>query len=351
MKVFISHIHEDKSIASKLKEWIEESFLGQIDVFVSSFPNEITLGNKWLNDVEENIIDASIILILANEISLTRGWIYFEAGAGWNKKIPLISICFGQLNKGNLPSPFSFFQGANVTDEDFSKNLFTAISEHCNFKNPPNIDYSKMDEEILELISETQLEGMGYVDHIIEMEDNFNEIGSIFMSFAEEMERVRIETEDFSSEITKINIDPKAYDARRAQTLARKLAKTYKNFVIQLSNSNNEYAVLTERSQENINFIFEYPRQGTLKEKFEIEKLKPMFDFVLTQALDTRTAIESLGNDMNQIPKFERHLKKELIACGNELSRLGENLSENIILFRKTISKIEDVLKEYETCA
>ena len=34
MKVFISHIAEEAALASVLKDWIESTFLGQVDVFV-----------------------------------------------------------------------------------------------------------------------------------------------------------------------------------------------------------------------------------------------------------------------------------------------------------------------------
>ena len=34
MKVFISHIAKEVALASVLKDWIESTFLGQVDVFV-----------------------------------------------------------------------------------------------------------------------------------------------------------------------------------------------------------------------------------------------------------------------------------------------------------------------------
>lgn len=44
--VFISHITEEKELAVKTKELIEESFLGMIEVFVSSDEHSISLGQK-----------------------------------------------------------------------------------------------------------------------------------------------------------------------------------------------------------------------------------------------------------------------------------------------------------------
>ena len=45
MKVFISHVSEEAPLALVLKEWIENSFLGQVDVFVSSIRVECQAGS------------------------------------------------------------------------------------------------------------------------------------------------------------------------------------------------------------------------------------------------------------------------------------------------------------------
>jgi len=42
--VFISHIKEEKELALQVKHFIEDAFLGIIDVFVSSDENSIPLG-------------------------------------------------------------------------------------------------------------------------------------------------------------------------------------------------------------------------------------------------------------------------------------------------------------------
>lgn len=348
MKIFISHIHEDKDLAIKFKNWIEESFLGQVEVFASSYPNDIKLGNKWLEEIEKNIFDSNILLVLANEISLTRLWIYFEAGAGWGQKIPIISICFGEINTNNIPSPLSFFQSSDLKEENFSKNLFKAITLHCNFKSQPNIDYKKMDEELLELISAKDLSELGYVDHIIDMTENYNKMNEIFIWFTEEMEKIQLETELLTSEINQVNLNPNAFDAKRIQTISRKYSKVIKNFTIGLSNSNNEYSLLIERTNENINFILSFDRLGTNEEKEELEKIKPIFELVINQAIETKSSVDELSKIMASLPKFERHLKKEISYCVQELDKFSDNIKQNILSFRTSQHKVENILKEYE---
>ena len=50
--VFISHITPEAEIADLFKSQITQDFLGMIDVFVSSDGKSITVGNKWLNDID-----------------------------------------------------------------------------------------------------------------------------------------------------------------------------------------------------------------------------------------------------------------------------------------------------------
>lgn len=67
-KVFISHIGEESNPAQILKKHFLDDFLGMIKVFVSSDNTTITVGNKWLNDVDEALKTAQIELILCSNV-------------------------------------------------------------------------------------------------------------------------------------------------------------------------------------------------------------------------------------------------------------------------------------------
>lgn len=53
--VFISHITQEADLALKLKELIEGSFLGMIEVFVSSDETSISAGSRWLDNITESL--------------------------------------------------------------------------------------------------------------------------------------------------------------------------------------------------------------------------------------------------------------------------------------------------------
>jgi len=90
--IFISHISEEKELATILKKHLENDFLELIEVFVSSDTESIFAGSNWLDSISSALRDACTELVLCSKASVNRPWINFEAGAGWMKKIPVYRI-------------------------------------------------------------------------------------------------------------------------------------------------------------------------------------------------------------------------------------------------------------------
>jgi len=91
-KIFISHIHEEVDLAIVLKDWIESTFSGQCDVFVSSDTNDLPAGSKWMDELEKSLDEAVAFIVLCSPNSLSHPWINFETGCGWIKNVQLDSI-------------------------------------------------------------------------------------------------------------------------------------------------------------------------------------------------------------------------------------------------------------------
>ncbi len=148
MKVFISHIHEEERLAISLKEWIETTFTEQCRAFVSSHPEDIALGQKWLDEIDQALSEANLLLILCSPLSVSRPWINFEAGCGFNKKVPIIPICHSGQLKNELPSPLSTFQSIKLEKSSSCKELITSLAKYMNIKRLPRISFEEMFNEI-----------------------------------------------------------------------------------------------------------------------------------------------------------------------------------------------------------
>ncbi|MDD5491332.1 MAG: toll/interleukin-1 receptor domain-containing protein [bacterium] len=148
MKIFISHISEEKKLALVLQDWIESVFLGQLEVFVSSNPDNIPAGNKWLDDITDALKDTKLLIILYSPLSRNRPWINFEAGCGWIKNIIIIPVCHSGLLLQQIGSPISSFQGLEISNNNFVDDFFGAISKHAGFAKQPKIDKANFLKEV-----------------------------------------------------------------------------------------------------------------------------------------------------------------------------------------------------------
>jgi parallel beta-helix repeat protein len=156
MKIFISHINEEQGIATVLKNWIESTFLGQHAVFVSSSPDDIPAGSKWLEKIDNALNDSSIYIVLCSPKSVKRNWINFETGCAWIKKVPVIPICHSGMLKGELPSPLSFFQGLNIETATFPQDIFKVLAKYLSVEVIPRIATLEMNNELKIAINEIE---------------------------------------------------------------------------------------------------------------------------------------------------------------------------------------------------
>ena len=147
--VFISHITEEKELAVRTKELIENSFLGMIEVFVSSDEHSIALGQKWLDNITQSLKSCALEIILCSPKSVTRPWINFEAGAGWIREIPVIPLCHSGMTPSKLPMPLNLLQAATANEISSLKLLFPVLAQTLGSKTPET-DFSDFTQKVRE---------------------------------------------------------------------------------------------------------------------------------------------------------------------------------------------------------
>ncbi len=146
-KVFISHISEEGRIAQLIKSQVSADFLGMIDVFVSSDQVSISVGSKWLDEVDEALKDAQIELVLCSKHSVSRPWINFEAGAGWVKGIPIVPICHTGMRPVDLPIPLNMLQGIEASDPAGWQRVYNLLASKLGSA-IPNADFNGLISDV-----------------------------------------------------------------------------------------------------------------------------------------------------------------------------------------------------------
>ncbi|SCA37723.1 toll/interleukin-1 receptor domain-containing protein [Klebsiella quasipneumoniae] len=132
--LFISHINEEKEIALQFQELVDNAFLGLIDTFVSSSPDAISMGSKWLTKVSDALNNCDIAIVICSPQSVKRPWVNFEAGATWIRNIDVIPLCHSGMTPATLPIPLSELQGAIATDPSSIRLVLSALSSKLGSK-------------------------------------------------------------------------------------------------------------------------------------------------------------------------------------------------------------------------
>lgn len=159
MKIFLSHISEESSVAKAIKESLESALPG-IEVFVSAA--DIRSGDQWLKVIDEAMELAKLILSLCSPNSVRRPWVNFESGSGWTRRIPVIPICYNGLTKENLPDPLGIFHGIELTNPQTCRELVEEIASKFGIKIADDFNPSLMFEN-LKPKSAVRTDGIGIV--------------------------------------------------------------------------------------------------------------------------------------------------------------------------------------------
>lgn len=111
--VFVSHTHADRELALALKGLIDTAFSGIVTGYTSSDPGPtggITPGKEWYSQIESRLREAEAVWVLATPASITRPWIYWEAGAGKALCPHGVVVVRVNLKTAEVPSPLNNFQ-------------------------------------------------------------------------------------------------------------------------------------------------------------------------------------------------------------------------------------------------
>lgn len=147
--LFISHAAVDEELALHLKTTLQRVFTG-LEGFASSDPEDLPIGNSWIERILEALGRAKLIAVLGTERGLSRKWVWFEAGAGWNERRQIVTCCVGKLRKGALPPPFQLYTALNLDEEQGFSNFLQLICRETGLKTAA-VDISSFCQDLIRL--------------------------------------------------------------------------------------------------------------------------------------------------------------------------------------------------------
>lgn len=126
--IFISHITDEQFVAAEIEKMLNDAFLHQFEIFVSSNPNTLRAGSVWGEEIFNKLKEADAGIVVVSPKSKKREWINFEAGAIWGKGVPVIPACHSGLKIDDLDYPLQKLQAVDLTNERSAQNMFNPLA-------------------------------------------------------------------------------------------------------------------------------------------------------------------------------------------------------------------------------
>lgn len=145
--VFISHVSEENVLATRLKDALLSDFKRSMNVFVSSDLGSIELGTDWMNAIERAIKSSALLMVLCSQSSIRRPWVFYELGAAWMRKIPIIPVCHTDLTPADLPMPLTAREGIEASSSNGLERLYGVVAKQLNLR-MPKADLTALAEQV-----------------------------------------------------------------------------------------------------------------------------------------------------------------------------------------------------------
>ena len=133
--IFISYWAGEQGVATSLCDFVTTSLPDKTTIFMAD-SGTIRGGDNWLDIIKRELKESKVVLSILSTDSVKRPWINFEAGAAWIDKI-LIPLCFGLLEKGNMPAPYNQLQVLQLREPLDVHRLVEDLYWHLALGEPP----------------------------------------------------------------------------------------------------------------------------------------------------------------------------------------------------------------------
>jgi hypothetical protein len=130
-KIFISHASADQHVATALCDLICNALrLDKGEVFVSSSPDSIRLGDKDEVQITEAHKSAMAVVALMTPRSIFRPWVIYEAGgANFQSAKPLFVVLSNGATVDCLPSPLKVWHAGSLSEKANLYNLCRSLAK------------------------------------------------------------------------------------------------------------------------------------------------------------------------------------------------------------------------------
>lgn len=294
--------------------------------------DDIKSQSNILEDIITGIIQSSLIIA---DLTDSNANVYYELGIAHalQKKVVLITQDIEELPFDlrsyrviAYSTHFSKMNEAKNTLKDLAKE---ALDGSLPFGNPVK-DYGAVlqtNTSVSVIAPHQENEDLGLLDHIVEVEDNFESLTEIVTLVGSKLEN------DLTPKITaSTNTLSTAKDltAKQKRNVVKELAGNVSDYASFLKPKNEEYRVLIKNLETSIEFVLTSKNEHDDESISGVESFLNNFEMLETGAQTSRDGFLSMLEVMQNLPNLEKSFNRASKCMQDELQIFISNIDQTI---------------------
>ena len=181
----------------------------------------------------------------------------------------------------------------------------------------------------------------GYIDHLIDINDGYSHIAKITEGITKDLQNLNYSIGNATDEITQISANANASSPVAARRVLRRLADRIGSFNSKLNQANIEYATIAEKTENSLEFVVSYRLEQSEVVDDQVDELISSLRTLQSSVIESRDSQLGLVRIMDELPRIERRLNREVARWIKEGRVMARNLD-------KTIASISRALEKYD---
>ncbi len=184
-----------------------------------------------------------------------------------------------------------------------------------------------------------QLDERGFIDHLIDVTDGYNRIADIANGVTNDLQALTEATGTATGQYKKIRANPSDSSPVAARKVSRRLAQQISQFKDRLKKANADYSSIAQNTENSLEIVLSFQLEQSDVTNPEIDQQMSSLRNLQSLVLGSRDSFLEMAQKMDEVPRLERHLNRELRDASEEVRVMANNLDKTIASIARALEK------------
>ncbi|MEW6241061.1 MAG: hypothetical protein AB1564_09675, partial [Chloroflexota bacterium] len=186
---------------------------------------------------------------------------------------------------------------------------------------------------------------LGFLDHLIRMQDGFAAMSDVINHIGERMNKVSTMTEKVTEEMNRLAASKETEKPRKIQALLGELAITQQEYAAFLKESNDQMESNLDQTFTSLEFVISFKAPATDEERAALTAMLSHLTDLENNSQTSLNTFTILAKTIRGLPKMERNLNKAINEVAIQIERFIGYTQQVVAMSSKSIAIARKLLE------